>query len=90
VIRIPRLSAAHTSATAARIFEPKSAGLKHLTHFGNAMTLLHQLVKTTSWNQAQSLDLEYFGKLAPGFHADIVLMEKDFSVWTTFVGGVER
>jgi N-acetylglucosamine-6-phosphate deacetylase len=189
-------SAAHTSATAARIFEAKSAGLRHLTHFGNAMTPLHhreigvvgagllddslmleiiadgvhlcpdmlklvfrlvpigrlmlitdstaaswigdgettlgglpvtvkdgvarltvngalagstlrynegvkniaeitgqplhQIVKTTSWNQAQSLGLENFGKLASGFHADIVLMENDFSVWKTFVGGEER
>lgn len=189
-------SAAHTSATAARIFEAKSAGLTHLTHFGNAMTPLHhreigvigagllddslmleligdgvhlcpdmlkllfklvpigrlmlitdstaaswlgdgettlgglpvtvknniarltgsgalagstlrynegvrniteitglplhQIVRTTSWNQAQSLGLENFGKLEPGFHADIVLMGEDFSVWKTFVGGVER
>ena len=51
---------------------------------------LHQIVKTTSWNQAQSLGLENFGKLEPGFHADIVLMEKDFSVWKTLVGGEER
>lgn len=34
-------SAAHTSATAARIFDAKTAGLRHLTHFGNAMTPLH-------------------------------------------------
>jgi N-acetylglucosamine-6-phosphate deacetylase len=186
-------SAAHTSASAARIFDAKRAGLRHLTHFGNAMTPLHhreigavgagllddtlklefigdgahlcpemlrllfklvpigrlmlvtdstaaswlgdgettlgglpvtvkdniarltgsgtlagstlrynegveklagitglplhQIVKATSWNQAQSLGLEEFGKLAPGYHADIVLMNEDFSVWKTFVGG---
>lgn len=34
-------SAAHTSATAAQISDAKAAGLKHLTHFGNAMTPLH-------------------------------------------------
>lgn len=50
---------------------------------------LQQLVKTTSWNQAQSLGLQDFGKLEPGYHADIVLLEKDFSVWKTFVGGQE-
>lgn len=189
-------SAAHTSSTADRVFEAKKAGLKHLTHFCNAMTPLHhreigvvgagllddflkleliadgihlcpdmlkllfklvpverlmlitdstaaswlddgettlgglpvtvkngiarlsgngalagstlrynegvknvvditglplhQIVKATSWNQAQSLGLENFGKLEPGFHADIVLMEKNFSVWKTFVGGEER
>jgi len=34
-------SAAHTSSTAAQIFEAKAAGLTHLTHYGNAMTPLH-------------------------------------------------
>ena len=47
---------------------------------------LHQIVKTTSWNQAQSLGLSHFGKLEPGFHADIVLLNADFSIWKTFVG----
>ena len=48
---------------------------------------LHQIVKATSWNQAQSLGLEGFGKLAPGFHADMVLLNDDFSVWKTWVAG---
>lgn len=48
---------------------------------------LHQLVKATSWNQAVSLGLEGFGKLEAGFHADIVLLDADFSIWKTFVGG---
>ena len=34
-------SAAHTAATAAQIAAAQAAGLKHLTHFGNAMTPLH-------------------------------------------------
>ena len=186
-------SAAHTSSTAAQIFEAKQAGLKHLTHFCNAMTPvhhreigvvgaglmddslklelicdtihlcpdmlklvfklvpidrlmmitdsmaaswigagevslgglavivkdgkavlkeggalagsallyndglknvveltglpLHQIVKATSWNQAQSLGLEAFGKLEPGFHADIVILNDDFTVWKTLVAG---
>lgn len=189
-------SAAHTSATAARIFEAKQAGLKHLTHFCNAMTPvhhreigvvgagllddslkielicdtihlcpdmlklvfklvpierlllitdsmaaswlgqgevmlgglpvlvkdgravlkdggalagsalrynegvrnvaaitglpLHQLVKATSWNQAQSLGLQGFGKLEAGFFADLVILNDDFSVWQTLVGGEVR
>jgi N-acetylglucosamine-6-phosphate deacetylase len=189
-------SAAHTSATAARIFEAKQAGLKHLTHFCNAMTPvhhreigvvgagllddflkievicdmihlcpdmlklvfklvpierlmmitdsmaaswigagevmlgglpvvvkdgravlkdggalagsallynegvrnvaaltglpLHQIVKATSWNQAQSLGLTKLGKFEPGFLADIVILNPDFSVWKTWVGGEER
>ncbi len=189
-------SAAHTSSTAAQIFEAKKAGLKHLTHFCNAMTPvhhreigvvgagliddslklelicdkihlcpdmlklvfklvpierllmitdsmaaswigqgevdlgglavivkdgkavlkeggalagsallyneglknvveltglpLHQIVKATSWNQAQSLGLQGFGKLEPGFFADIVILNNDFSVWKTLVGGEVR
>ncbi len=187
-------SAAHTSATAAQIFDAKTAGLRHLTHFCNAMTPLHhreigvvgagllddelmievicdtihlcpdmlklvfklvpierlmmitdstaaswigegevdlgglscivsggravlkeggalagsallfneglrnvarltgmpldQLVKATSWNQARSLGLADFGKLEPGHHADLVVLDQDFNVLQTFVGGV--
>jgi N-acetylglucosamine-6-phosphate deacetylase len=186
-------SAAHTSATAAQIFDAKIAGLRHLTHFCNAMTPLHhreigvvgagllddelmievicdtihlcpdmlrlvfklvpierlmlitdstaaswigegevnlgglacivqngrailkdggalagsallyneglrnvarltgmpldQLVKATSWNQARSLGLHDFGKLAPGYHADLVILDEDFNVLQAFVGG---
>ena len=189
-------SAAHTSASAAQIFAAKQAGLKHLTHFGNAMTPLHhreigvvgagllddalklelicdtihlcpdmlrlifklvpigrlmiitdsmaaswigegevllgglpvivtdgkavlkdggalagsallynegvrnvaaitglplhQIVKATSWNQAQSLGLQGFGKIQPGFFADLVILNDDFSVWKTLVGGEVR
>ena len=189
-------SAAHTSATAARIFAAKQAGLKHLTHFCNAMTPvhhreigvvgagllddslklelicdtihlcpdmlqlvfklvpigrlmmitdsmaaswigegevmlgglpvlvrdgkavlkdggalagstlrynegvgnvaaitglpLHQIVKATSWNQAQSLGLAGFGKLEAGFCADIVMLNDDFSVWKTLLGGTVK
>ncbi len=51
---------------------------------------LPQLVKATSWNQAQSLGLEDLGKIEPGFCADIVIMDKDFSVWKTMVDGVVK
>lgn len=51
---------------------------------------LHQIVKATSWNQAQSLGLEGVGKLEPGFCADIAILDKDFNVWKTFVDGEER
>lgn len=51
---------------------------------------LHQLVKTTSWNQARSLGLPDLGKLEPGYCADIVLLNPDFSVWKTLVNGSER
>ena len=55
-----------------------------------ALLPLHQLVKATSWNQARSLGLEGMGKLEPGFRADIVILNADFSVWKTFVDGTER
>jgi N-acetylglucosamine-6-phosphate deacetylase len=51
---------------------------------------LDQVVKATSWNQAQSLGLSGFGKIEPGYHADLVLLDADFSVWRTFVGGQAR
>lgn len=51
---------------------------------------LHQLVKATSWNQAESLGLEGVGKLEPGFCADIAILDKDFSVWKTLVDGEEK
>lgn len=51
---------------------------------------LSQLVKTTSWNQAQSLGLTGLGKIETGFAADLVLLNDDFSVWKTFVDGMIR
>lgn len=50
---------------------------------------LHQIVKATSWNQARSLGLDGFGKLEPGYHADIVLLDEDFAIWKTLVAGRE-
>lgn len=51
---------------------------------------LAELAKVTAWNQARSLGLQGFGKVVPGFHADLVMLNPDFSVDKTFVGGVER
>jgi N-acetylglucosamine-6-phosphate deacetylase len=51
---------------------------------------LDQLVKTTSWNQAQSLNLQGFGKLHPGYHADLVLLNPDFEIHQTFIAGHPR
>lgn len=63
-------------------------GLRHVA--GITGLPLHQIVKATSWNQARSLGLEGFGKLEPGFHGDVVLLDSDFEVWKTLVGGEER
>ena len=51
---------------------------------------LSELSKVTAWNQARSLGLLSLGKIAPGFLADLVLLEDDVSVATTLVGGEER
>lgn len=48
---------------------------------------LSRLVAATSWNQARSLGLADFGKLESGFHADLVILNDDLSVWRTLVGG---
>ncbi len=49
---------------------------------------LTEIVKATSWNQAQSLGLEGVGKIAVGFCADIALLDKNFRCIQTFVDGV--
>lgn len=48
---------------------------------------LKEIVKATSWNQAQSLGLKNVGKIEPSFHADISLLDKDFNCTQTFVDG---
>ncbi|WP_367875183.1 N-acetylglucosamine-6-phosphate deacetylase [Luteolibacter sp. Populi] len=63
-------------------------GLKNLVEITRLP--LSELVKVTGWNQARSLGLKDVGKIARGFHADLVLLNGDFSVERTFVGGVER
>ena len=51
---------------------------------------LSELVKATSWNQAQSLGWKELGKIEPGYCADITMLNEDFSVWKTLVDGEER
>ena len=51
---------------------------------------LTEIVKATSWNQAQSLGLEGVGKIATGYCADIALLDKDFNCTQTFVDGVAK
>jgi N-acetylglucosamine-6-phosphate deacetylase len=63
-------------------------GLKHVASLTGMP--LHQLVKATSWNQARSLGLDGLGRLEPGCHADLVLLDDGFEVWKTLVGGEER
>jgi N-acetylglucosamine-6-phosphate deacetylase len=51
---------------------------------------LHQIVKATSWNQALSLGLDGFGKIEPGYFADIAILDDSYRVWKTIVGGSVR
>lgn len=51
---------------------------------------LERLVRTTSLNQAVSLGLEKLGRLEPGYYADIVILNDDFTVKKTFVNGELR
>lgn len=51
---------------------------------------LKELIKTTSWNQAQALGLPNLGKIAPGYAADIVILDDRFKVRTTLVDGEVR
>lgn len=48
---------------------------------------LCEIVKATSWNQAQSLGYNDLGKIEPGFTADFVLLGYDYIVTNTFVNG---
>ncbi|SHJ38499.1 N-acetylglucosamine-6-phosphate deacetylase [Rubritalea squalenifaciens DSM 18772] len=51
---------------------------------------LTEIVKATSWNQAQSLGLENHGKIEPGFTGDIAILDKSFHSVATFVDGEQR
>lgn len=51
---------------------------------------LSTLVKTTAWNQAQSLGLPNLGKIEPGFAADLVVLNNDFIPTEVFVDGEPR
>ena len=50
---------------------------------------LKEAVKASSLSAAMSLKLFDRGRLEPGFLADIVLLDKEFNVCNTMVGGVE-
>jgi N-acetylglucosamine-6-phosphate deacetylase len=51
---------------------------------------LKELIKTTSWNQAQSLGFNRLGKIEPGFYADILILKDDFSPANVLVDGEIR
>lgn len=49
-----------------------------------------ELIKCTSWNQARSLNLEGYGRLEPGYHADLVVLDAQWNPLETWVGGMPR
>lgn len=51
---------------------------------------LCELVKATSYNQAQSLGLQGLGKIAPGYTADMVLLDAQFDTLKTIIDGEVR
>lgn len=51
---------------------------------------LSELVRATSWNQAQSLGLADLGKIAPGYIADMVLLDANFNTVQTYIDGEVR
>ena len=51
---------------------------------------LHDLIRTTSLNQAESLQITDLGKIEPGYKADLVILDRDFQPIAVFVNGVER
>lgn len=51
---------------------------------------LSELVKATSWNQAQSIGLHDLGKIAPGYTADMVLLDAEFDTLKTIIDGEIR
>ena len=64
--------------------------------FDRALALFHEttgiplerLIAATSWNQAKSLGLEGFGKIAPGYFADLALLrDGTLEPAATVVGG---
>lgn len=51
---------------------------------------LSELVKASSFNQAQSLGLDRLGRIEPGFIADLVVLNDDFTPAAVFVDGEQR
>ena len=62
-------------------------GLRHIHELTRIP--IHELVETTSWNQARTLGLGDRGKLEPGFLADFVVLNEHLEVQGTYLGGVE-
>ncbi len=65
-----------------------NAALRNAAELGRRP--LAELVRTTSWNQARSFGLPRLGKIAPGYWADLTVLDSDFSVRAVFINGVQQ
>ena len=63
-------------------------GLKNVQELTGAP--LSELVKATSWNPAQSLGLFALGKIAPGYTADMVVLDAEYDTVMTIIDGELR
>lgn len=63
-------------------------GLRRIAHL--TQKPLQEIIQTSSWNQAIALGLSGFGKVEPGYHADITLLRQDFSVARALIAGRTR
>ncbi|MFC4995083.1 N-acetylglucosamine-6-phosphate deacetylase [Rubritalea tangerina] len=83
--KVARLKEGGALAGSALVFNEGVALVSELTGLP-----LHQIVKATSWNQAQSLGLDNHGKIEAGFTGDIAILDKEFNSTATFVDGEQR
>ncbi len=81
--KVARLKQGGALAGSTLVFNEGIALINEITNLP-----LTEIVKTTSWNQAQSLGLHNLGKIEPGFCADITLLDKHFNCCQTFVNGI--
>jgi N-acetylglucosamine-6-phosphate deacetylase len=51
---------------------------------------LAKIIRTTSLNQAEELGIKDLGRVAPGYVADLAVLDKDFRVKAVFVDGVRK
>lgn len=64
-------------------------------HFHQGLRLVHditglplsELIKTTGWNQAQSLNMPGIGKLEAGYQADLVVLDDDWEPQQVWLDG---
>ncbi len=80
---------------AARLKENTDALAGSTLQFNRALQNVHEvtglplkdLVRTTSLNQAEELGINDLGRIAPGYVADMVLLDDDFDVKAVFIDG---